>query len=96
MKEKNSIDIKKVAEVARLNLSEEEIKKFSKDLENILEAFKELEKVNTESVEPTFQPIEVKDVLREDKIEDSFGQEKALSQIKTNKEEGHFKGPKAV
>ena len=88
--------IKKVAQVARLDLTEDEIKKFSADLNNIIEAFKELEKVNTDSVEPTFQPIPVKDILREDKTEKSLGQEAALSNAKTNKEEGHFKGPKVT
>ena len=97
MKEKPSpIDIVKVAEISRLNLTDEEAKKFSKDLENILEAFRDIEKVNTDGVEPTFQPIESKDVLREDKIEPSFGQKTALSQVKNNREEGLFRGPKAV
>ncbi len=88
--------VKKVAEVARLNLTEREVKEYAQDLTNILEAFKELEKVKTDGVEPTFQPIEVKDVLREDVVEPSLSQEEALSNIKKNKEGGHFKGPKVV
>ncbi|HLD57844.1 MAG TPA: Asp-tRNA(Asn)/Glu-tRNA(Gln) amidotransferase subunit GatC [archaeon] len=88
--------VKKVGEVARLNLTEQEIDGYSKDLTNILEAFKELEKVKTDDVEPTFQPIEVKDVLREDIVEPSLSQEEALSNIKKNKEDGQFKAPKVV
>lgn len=88
--------VKKVAQVARLDLTDQEIKKFSVDLNNILDAFKEIEKVKTDSVEPTFQPIPVKDVLREDIVESSFSQETALSNVKINKEEGHFKGPKVT
>ncbi len=88
--------VKRVAEVARLNLTEEEVKGYSKDLTNILETFKELEKVKTDGVEPTFQPIEVKDVLREDIIEPSLSQEEALSNTKKNKEGGNFKAPKVV
>jgi len=88
--------VKKVAEVARLTLTEEEIKKFSQDLENILDAFKELEKVNTEKVEPTFQPIEANDVLREDEVKKSLNQSLAISNVKLNKEDGYFKGPKVV
>ena len=90
------IDILKVAEVARLSLTPEEAKRFSDDLKNILIAFEDLSKADTENVKPAFQPIKIEDVLREDKIEESFGQEKALSQVKNNKEGGHFKGPKAV
>ncbi len=87
--------VKKVSEVARLNLDEKEVKKFTKDLEGILEAFSELKKVDTDNVEPTFQPVDVKNVLREDKIEDGLSQKEALSNTK-NKEDGYFKGPKAV
>ena len=90
------IDVKKVARVARLNLDEKEIKQFSSDLENILSAFKELEKVKTDCVEPAFQPVEVKDVLRDDVVESGFTQDIALCNVKKNKEDGYFKGPKVV
>ncbi len=88
--------VKKVSEIARLNLSEKEVERFSVDLENILAAFKELRKVNTEGVEPTFQPLDVKDVLREDKKQDSLGKKTALENAQQNKEDGYFKGPKVV
>ena len=94
----NMIDkqtVKKVAEIARLNLTEKEIEKFSKDLSNILGAFEDLKKVDTEKIEPTFQPVEVKNVVREDKIEESFSTGTALAQTK-NTEGKHFKGPKVV
>jgi len=88
--------VKKVAEVARLKLSEDELKKFSKDLNNILDAFKELDKVKTDGIQPTFWPIEVKDVLREDKVSESLEEKEALKNVKENKEDGYFKGPKVV
>ncbi len=93
---KSSFDLSKVAEIARLNLTEKEVKEYAQDLTNILEAFKELEKVKTDGVKPTFQPIEMKDVLREDIVEPSMSQEEALSNVKKNKEGGHFKAPKVV
>ena len=87
--------VKKVAEIARLNLSEEELDKLSKDLDSILKAFKFMQNVDTKKVKPTFQPIEVKNVLREDKVKPGLSQKKALSNTKL-KEKGFFKGPKAV
>ncbi|MBI4019878.1 MAG: Asp-tRNA(Asn)/Glu-tRNA(Gln) amidotransferase subunit GatC [Candidatus Aenigmarchaeota archaeon] len=87
--------VKRVAEVARLRLTDRETEKFSRDLGDILGAFKELERVDTKNVKPTFQPIEVKNVLREDKAEKSLSREEALSNTK-NKEEGYFKGPRVV
>ena len=87
--------VRKVAEIARLNLSEADLKKMSKDLEDILKAFKDLDKAKTDGVRPSFQPIEMKNVLREDKVEKSIPQEHALKNAK-HKEKGYFKGPKAV
>ncbi len=91
----NKETVKKVADIARLNLEEKEVDKFSKDLTNILGAFEDLKKVDTKNIEPTFQPVEVKNVIREDQTGESFSSEKALSQTK-NKEGKHFKGPKVV
>ena len=88
-------DIRKVARIARLKLSDQEVQKFSKDLESILEAFQDLERVPTHGVKPSFQPIETKNVLRKDKVEPSLTQEQALANAR-NKEKGFFKGPKVA
>ena len=85
----------KVAQIARINLTEEEAKKFAKDLQNVLEAFETLESVDTKGIKPSFQPIEIKNVLREDTVEKSLTQKEALSNTK-NKESGYFKGPKTI
>ena len=87
--------VKRVAQVARLKLSEHELHRFSKDLEAILDAFHDLENVDTEGVKPSFQPMETKNVLRKDTVERSLTQEQALSNSK-NKEKGFFKGPKVA
>ncbi len=87
--------VQKVADVARISLNEKELNKFSKDLENILKAFEDIQKLNTKNVQPTFQPIDVKNVTREDKIEPSLTQAEALRNTE-QKEKGYFKGPKAV
>lgn len=87
--------ILKVAEVARLNLTPHEADKFSRDLEDILEAFKKLDEAKTEGIEPTFHPVEVKNVFREDEAAAGLSAEAALSNTK-NKEDGQFRGPKVV
>ncbi len=87
--------VKKVAEVARLNLTESELSRFSDDLSSILDAFKAIGKVDTRKARPTFQPVDVKNVTREDTVEPSLPQKEALANA-DNKEEGHFKGPKVV
>lgn len=52
--------------------------------------------MKTDSVKPSFQPIEMKNVTREDKVEKSLGQREALSNVKKNKERGYFIGPRVT
>ena len=76
-------------------LTEEEIERFSKEFPDILDAFSSLKEVETKNVEPSFHPIELKNVMREDAIEECLTQEEALSNAE-QKEDKHFKGPRAV
>ena len=87
--------IEHVAEVARLKLTKKEIEKFTPQLKEILEAFSKIAKVNTDKTKESFQPIELKDFMREDIEEKSLSQEEALSNTK-HKKDGYFKGPKVI
>lgn len=71
-------EVKHIAKLARLPLTKEELKKFQFQLSEILEYMKILNKVNTDSVEPTTQITGLKNILREDKISPSLPPEKAL------------------
>jgi len=84
-----------VAEVARLKLTEEEIKKFLPQLKEALEFFSQLMEVNTENVKPSFQPVELKNVMREDVEKKCLSRDDALS-LTEHKKDGYFKGPRAV
>ncbi len=88
-------EIKKICEIARLNLTEDEIKEFSRDLINILKSFSVINKVNTDNVKPTFRPIDVINKYREDKIKESLNRIEVMKNIK-NKEKFYYKGPKVV
>ena len=87
--------IDNVASLARLNLKKEEAEQFVKDFKEILDAFSAIDKVDTKGVKPSFQPVEVKNKLREDLVEESLTQEEALLNSK-NKKDGYFKGPRAI
>ena len=88
--------IRHVSKVARLNLSDEEIKKFVPQFKEILEAFSVLDEVDVKDTKLSIQPVAMKNVLRNDEPKLCFSQEDALSQVKKNKKDGYFKGPKAV
>ena len=80
-----------IAEVSRLKLTDEELERFTEQLKVILDAFREIDEVNTEGVEPSFHPSELKDVLREDEAKpwgwDTLGNS-------WHKERKQFKGPR--
>jgi len=84
-----------VAQVARLKLSEAEIKEFLPQLKEVLNAFSKISDVNTGSLEPSFQPVVLKDALRDDSVKEGISQEEALSNSAHTKD-GYFKGPRAV
>ncbi len=87
--------VEHVARTARLDLAEKEIAQMEKELNSILTAFKDLDRAPIKGVEPSFHPLPVKDVLREDVQEQCFTPEQALGNTQ-HKERGFFKGPKAV
>ena len=66
MKRITSDEVKKVAQLARLELNESEIQQHAEQLEKILEYIKQLEKINTENIPCTTRAIEVVNVLRKD------------------------------
>jgi len=59
-------DVEHVAKLARLALSEEEKDTFTRQLEKILTHIDQLNKLDTQGVEPTAHPLDVKNVWRED------------------------------
>ncbi|MBR9677547.1 Asp-tRNA(Asn)/Glu-tRNA(Gln) amidotransferase subunit GatC [Candidatus Woesearchaeota archaeon] len=87
--------IKKVAQNARLKLTPAEIKTFTKDFADILEAFKKLDKLKTSGEPVLAQPITKKNVLREDIPKKCLSQQEALKNTK-HKQDGYFRGPRAV
>ncbi len=87
--------IEKVAKNARLNLTDSEIKEFLPQIKEILEAFSILKQAPTEKLEPSFQPIEINNPLREDTPEQSLTQEQALQNTNLKKD-NYFKGPKTI
>lgn len=85
--------IEQVAKNARVQLSEQEVQEFIPQCAEILELFSQLAKVDTSDVEPSFQPFEIKNVLREDVPAKSLSQEEALKNA-VMKKDGYFMGPK--
>jgi aspartyl-tRNA(Asn)/glutamyl-tRNA(Gln) amidotransferase subunit C len=62
-------DVRKVAELARLELPENKIATYTTQLERILDYVAHLQQVNTEGVPETTRAVEVANVTRPDAVE---------------------------
>lgn len=74
-------DVLHVAKLAKLELTEKEIEKFTPQLSSVLDHFSELSEVDTTEVEPTHQTTGLEDVFRKDEIksENVLTAEEAIS-----------------
>jgi aspartyl-tRNA(Asn)/glutamyl-tRNA(Gln) amidotransferase subunit C len=72
-------DVRHVASLARLGLSDAEIDAMQAQLSRILEAIEVLRDVDTSSVGPTAQVIALENVMRDDKPRDGMSRDAALA-----------------
>ena len=87
--------IEHVAEIARLKLTDKEKEQFLKELKEVIDTFSKLDEVDTKGMDIGLQPIELKNILREDKEKPCLKRDEALS-LTEHKKDGYFKGPRAV
>lgn len=70
--------VRHIASLARLTLSEDEVKKFAKELTAILDYVDMLQKVDTKGVEPLKQVTGLASTFRDDVITGEMAQPEAL------------------
>ncbi|MGB9857604.1 MAG: Asp-tRNA(Asn)/Glu-tRNA(Gln) amidotransferase subunit GatC [Dictyoglomaceae bacterium] len=87
--------LKKTAHLARLNLTEEEVELYSKQLEDILNYFQKLQELDTSKVEPMAHVLPLNNIWREDEVKESMDQELILMNA-PEVENSCFKVPKIV
>ena len=87
--------VKKVAELARIDLNSEEIAHHSEQLEKILEYINQLEKIDTENVPCTTRAIEVVNVFRKD-LNEKFDKGESILDLAPSREGDFFKVPKII
>ena len=88
-------EVERVAALARLELSEEEIAQLTPQLDNILSYVAKLDELDTEGVPVTTHTHSQTNAFREDEVRQSLPREKALAN--TSQENGEaFVVPKVV
>jgi len=88
-------EVEKIAELARLAFTENEIDHLTSEMNQILLHMDKLNELDTTNVEPLAHPLEVKNVFREDVLKPSTPREQALKNA-PDKDEEFFKVPKVI
>lgn len=71
--------VRQVGQLARLELTEEEIAGLTTDLNALMGHFQQLEELDTTNVEPTFHVLELSNVLRQDEVLPSLSVEDVVA-----------------
>ncbi|ELK44393.1 Asp-tRNA(Asn)/Glu-tRNA(Gln) amidotransferase subunit GatC [Halobacillus sp. ACCC02827] len=85
-------EVKHVANLARLAITDEEATTFSKQLDDIITYAEQLNELDTTGVEPTTHVLDLKNVLRKDEPKKWITQEEALKNAPDH-QDGQFKVP---
>lgn len=88
-------DVDHVALLGRLQLTGEENEMYTRQLNDILEHFQNLERLDTDNVQPTAHVLPLKNVFREDVVGQHISLEEALANC-PDRHENFFKVPRIV
>lgn len=88
-------EVKRVAHLARLEITPEEEKEFTNQLSSILEYFNQLSELDTTDVLPTTRAIDISNITRED-VQKVDGNREALLDNSPEREEDFFRVPQIL
>jgi len=86
-------DVEHTAKLARLELTDEEKEKYTRQFSDILGYFDQLKEVDTSDVEPMAHVMPIKNVMREDEIKQEHSRDDILRNAPLE-EDGYFRVPK--
>ena len=88
-------EVKKVAHLARLEITPAEEEEFPSQLNSILEYFQQLSELDTTDVPPTTRAIDISNITRED-VQQVTGDRKALLNAAPEREDDFFQVPQIL
>jgi len=88
-------DVKKIAHLARLSISDADIPAYEKDLSNILGLVEQMSAVDTEGVVPLAHPLDMAQRLRDDVVSEDNRREQYQS-VAPATENGLYLVPKVI
>ncbi|MGA1840583.1 MAG: Asp-tRNA(Asn)/Glu-tRNA(Gln) amidotransferase subunit GatC [bacterium] len=84
-----------VANLAKLDITEEEKEIFTKQLDSILSYMDKLNQLDTRDIDPTSHVLPIKNIFREDEVKSSLPLEEALANAPDRKD-GFFRVPRVI
>ena len=88
-------DVRHVATLARLDVTDDEVELFASQLAAVLEHAEDVEALDTEGVPPTAHPLPLVNVLREDVPQDGVDRDEVLAMAPAA-EDRRFRVPKIL
>lgn len=85
-------DVAKVARLARLNVSPEEVERYTRQLDGMLDHFADIDNLDLANVEPMTQPYPLVNVLRADVEQPCLDRDEVLA-VAPEAEDGRFRVP---
>ncbi len=93
------MDVRKIAKLAHLEISDEEVALYTPQMVDIVKYIEQLNELDTDNIEPMLGGLtaegEATKTIREDVVIDSLGQQAALSEA-PSAVAGHFQVPKVL
>ncbi len=91
----STADVAHVARLARLELSPDELLRFTEQLAVVLDHAADIAALDTRGVEPTAHPLPLVNVLRDDEVAPGLGRDEVLAQA-PSAEDGRFRVPRIL
>ncbi|MDC0126799.1 Asp-tRNA(Asn)/Glu-tRNA(Gln) amidotransferase subunit GatC [Methylophilaceae bacterium] len=88
-------EIKKIANLARISVSQEEVEQVEKKLVGIMALIEKMQEVETDSIEPMAHALDINQPLREDKVTEKDIRDQSLS-LAPHSEESLFIVPQVI
>lgn len=89
-------DLKHLTKLSSFSVTGEEIQPLKRDLTNILAYVKQLDEVNTDGVEPTYQVLDLQNVWQEDEVEKPLTTTESLIALASETIDRQIKVPKVL
>ena len=88
--------IRHLAELSNFSVSEKETESLKKDLSEILKYISQLDSIDVENIEPTYQVFEMENIWREDKVLPQETSREDLLALSREQKDNQIKVPKVL